>query len=289
MQLVSDIFDAFAWRERPSRESACWRSCDFVCLFGHFGMDAPSEWWRPGPSDDATSLSDIAPKDLTLEVYGESLLCVGEPAKAEFVWPNPLTCMKKEAFLYYLPAFLAFCMEEPDVKGLWLDTIRWKFRPCFPFRSGAVDGWHGWREELLKWSWDSYHGRFCLKNAQHWFLTGEDWRRTADLTSSMTARERHVVAAYFDFHRLHGDNVDPDSDAVEFRCASALLRGQSANMVLGARSERDNAWLLKALDALRVRFPAAADELADVECAIGEGTTIDALLAPNTKGKGKVL
>ena len=211
---------------------------------------------------------------------------MGDRAKAEFAWPNPLTCMEKEAFLYYLPAFLAFCMEEPDVKGLWLDTIRWRFRPFFPFRSGAVESWG---EELLKWSWDDNHGRLCLKNAQDWFLTGEDWCRTAALTSSMTARERHVVAAYFDFHRLHGHNVDPDSDAVEYRCASALLRGQSANTVLGARSERDNAWLLKALDALRVRFPAAADELADVECAIGEGTTIDALLAPNTKGKGKVL
>lgn len=251
--LATEVFDAFEWRQRPSRtgERVCWSSCLKICFFGYYGMD----------TSDARCLVDVPPRDLTLDLV-----------QTHFVYPDPLTCFKKDAFLYCLPAFISFWIADPKTDNALFDIITWRFRYC-PF-SSAVSRW---RDEILNQTYsernERYFDRF-LSREQDWFLAGDDWPRTADLVLSMTPTEREAVASFFDFLPKAAPGYD---DNTELESVSALLRGKPTAEVLGGRSEEDNALLLGALDALRTRVPAVADDLAAVERAIREGTSIDVL------------
>ena len=242
----------------------CWSSCLKTCFFGYYGMDTPG----------ARCLADVPPRDLTLDLV-----------ETHFVYPDPLTCFKKEAFLYCLPSFISFWIENPKTDNALFDVITWRFRYC-PFSSHLSAFAHGlreyshtstWRDEILNQTYskrnERHYDRF-LSGEQDWFLAGDNWPRTADLVLSMTSAEREAVASFFDFLPKAAPGYHHNT---EFESVSALLRGRPTAEVLGGRSEEDNALLLGALDALRTRVPAVADDLAAVERAIREGTSIDVL------------
>ena len=248
-QLVSNVFDAFAWRAPPWRSGsrACWRSCSRE-LSSTATADAPN----------ACLLADIPPRDLTLDFV-----------EAHFAYPNPLTCLRKEAFLYFFPAFMSFWIKDPTNDNALLDCLTWRFR-YFPFY-GHVDRW---RSKIFDGARSEEGERFNDDRFSAWFLTGDDWHCTADLVLSMTLAEREVAAASFDFL---GRAAPLYFELMELESVSALLRGRPTAEVLGSCREEDKALLLDALDALRARVPAVADDLAAVERAIREGTSIDVL------------
>ena len=250
LQLASAAFDAFAWREPPGRSvrRACWWSCNRECFFGYYGVDAPG----------ARGLADVPVRDLTPDLV-----------EARFVYPDPLTCFKKEAFLYYYPAFMSFWIEDPTSDNALFDCLTSRFRYC-PFR-GDIDKW---KNQILSRARSTEEERFYDDRFSAWFLTGNSWHRTADLVLSMTSAERKAVGSSFDFLR---QTVPGYFDDLQFKSISALVRGRPTAEVLGSYREENNVLLLDALDALRVRVPAVADDLAAVERAIREGTSIDVL------------
>ena len=244
--LVSELFDAFAWREPPWRggRRACWQCERF---FRYYGKDVPQ----------VCRLADVPPRDLALDF-------------AEAHCDALLSCFKTEAFLYFFPAFMSFWIEEPTNDNVLIHFFTWKFR-YFPFHDHAVDQW---KNEILNREGSDEDKRYGDDRFSVWFLTGDSWHCAADLVLSMTSAEREAAASSFDFLRRAAPLY---FDCMELESVSALFRGRPAAEVLGSCREEDNAHLLDALDALRTRVPAVTDDLAAVERAIREGTSIDVL------------
>lgn len=212
----------------------------------------------------ARCLADVPPRDLTLDLV-----------ETHFVYPDPLACFKKGAFLYCLPAFISFWIEDPKTDNALFDVVTWRFR-YWPFLGRHVSTW---RDKILNQPYavrnERYYDRY-LSREQDWFLVGDDnWPRTADLVLSMTSAERQAVASFFDF--LTAADPEDYHRNTELESVSAQLRGRPTAEVLGSRSEEDSALLLGALDALGTRVPAVADDVAVVDRAVREGTSVDVL------------
>lgn len=272
--LADAVFSAFAWRRRPSpgEMRACRHVCQGPCFLGHHGLGV----------SEGKCLGDVAPKDLTLEMVEEQL-----------DYPDPLTCFRTEAFLYYLPAFLSFVIADPGSDKPWGSTVAWLFR-CCPFEQSET--WLQHRllrvySPLEKWpqairDWSAADDWFRRDLAVGWFLVDDEWH-TAEVVSSMTMRERQAVAACFDF--LGRNNARGAWNNTDLESAGALLRGRPASEVLGAgahRPRQELAHLIDALGALRDWVPESAQRIAVVVRAVRDGTTVNELLTP-LKATGK--